>query len=94
MMISLILLFSLVSQYTLAAPGWRVINGQETIQNEYPSIISFQLSYGGHFCGGTLIDSTTVITAAHCVFPFRSYPVSYLKVRAGEHNFDVSDSPP
>merc|ERR1712004_68447 len=41
----------------------RIVGGQET---EIP--IPWQVSIRGHnhFCGGTILDSTTVLSAAHC----------------------------
>ena len=83
------LFLSLVCEEGYTAPSWRIINGQETLQNEYPSIVSIRF-YSSHLCGGTLLDNTTVLTAAHCLFNRRSYPVNSMKVRAGEHNFGVS----
>jgi len=57
----------------------RIINGKPAVQNEYPWMVA--LHYGDspntdfyhgvekHFivCGGTLISSKTVLTAAHCI---------------------------
>lgn len=33
----------------------------------HPWMVSLQTAAGGHFCGGTLITNTRVLTAAHCV---------------------------
>jgi len=67
-----------------AASKWRVINGQEAVQHEFPSMVSMQYN-GGHFCGATLVNSYTALTAAHCVYNFRTNNPSILSIRAGEH---------
>ncbi|KAL3765494.1 hypothetical protein ACHAW5_007377 [Stephanodiscus triporus] len=47
------------------AAGLRIINGEETEENEYPFVVSLQDSMG-HFCGGSLIAKDVVLSAAHC----------------------------
>lgn len=44
-----------------------IIDGREATSGEYPDLVSLQRS-GSHFCGGTLVDKRTVISAAHCFF--------------------------
>ena len=45
----------------------RVIGG-ETAESPIPWQVSIQKPYiGGAWCGGTILDSTTILTAAHCL---------------------------
>lgn len=44
----------------------RIIGGREVAVGAYPFMASIQTG-SRHFCGGSLIDSQTVLTAAHCV---------------------------
>lgn len=44
----------------------RIVGGQNTIPNSWPWQVSLQVS-GRHECGGSLIDSIHVLTAAHCL---------------------------
>ncbi|KAL4223260.1 Ovochymase-1 [Mactra antiquata] len=53
-------------------PKWveRIINGEESVNGSQPHQISLQYGYLGqyyHICGGSVIDQTIVLTAAHCV---------------------------
>ena len=36
-------------------------------KNKYPWVVAL-MSNGGQFCGGTLVASKYVVTAAHCMF--------------------------
>ncbi len=58
-----------------------IINGTNAEPHAFPFIISLQ-NEGTHFCGGSLINKNTVITAAHCV---RNLDPKTLSVVLGLH---------
>ena len=55
---------SCVSVLTLGQT--RIVGGQKTNSTSVPYKISLQDRDGRH-CGGTIIDNSWVVTAAHCV---------------------------
>ena len=58
----------------------RIVGGIEAIPNSWPWIVSLQLR--DHLCGGALIDTRHVLTAAHCLTSVIS---SQLRIIAGLH---------
>ncbi|XP_001513286.1 chymotrypsinogen A-like [Ornithorhynchus anatinus] len=44
----------------------RIVNGEEAKPGSWPWQASLQDASGWHFCGGSLINSQWVVTAAHC----------------------------
>jgi hypothetical protein len=60
------LLLLLASWQGLAQTG-NIVGGQPAQISDYPWQVSLRGGSGGHFCGGSLINSTWVLTAAHCV---------------------------
>jgi len=57
----------------------RIVGGTPAVIEEFPYQISLQYN-GKHICGGSIIGSFTVLTAAHCV---HNLPRSQLTVFAG-----------
>jgi trypsin len=47
----------------------KIVGGTAAAAGEFPYIISFQDTASGnfHFCGGSIYNTRTIITAAHCV---------------------------
>uniref|UniRef100_H2YAN1 Peptidase S1 domain-containing protein n=3 Tax=Ciona savignyi TaxID=51511 RepID=H2YAN1_CIOSA len=43
----------------------RIVGGSESVDGQFPWQVSMQ-QFGRHFCGGSLIDATHVMCAAHC----------------------------
>ncbi|XP_037947699.1 trypsin-like [Teleopsis dalmanni] len=58
----------------------RIVNGEDTTIEAHPYQVSIQKSSGGHFCGGSIINEDTVVTAAHCM---TGQDASNLKIRLG-----------
>ncbi|KAK8917100.1 Trypsin [Metarhizium anisopliae] len=46
----------------------RIRGGEAAKPGEFPSIVRIHYNSTGYLCGGSLLDSTTVLTAAHCWF--------------------------
>uniref|UniRef100_A0A6P7GZ37 Trypsin-like n=1 Tax=Diabrotica virgifera virgifera TaxID=50390 RepID=A0A6P7GZ37_DIAVI len=53
----------------------RIIGGQKAKIEDHPWIVYLYETSEGYFCGGSLINADTVITAAHC---FDSYPPTHI----------------
>ncbi|KAL1512190.1 hypothetical protein AB1Y20_005455 [Prymnesium parvum] len=67
-----------------------IVGGSEVeFARQYYWLVSLQSTGESHFCGGTLISSTWVLSAAHCTF---GTAASSIIVKIGLHNrFDFSD---
>ncbi|XP_046401602.1 uncharacterized protein LOC124167662 [Ischnura elegans] len=68
----------------------RIFGGEEANLKEYPwlALLQYQTSKGRQFlCGGSLISTRYVLTAAHCVTGIGN--VRLVAVRLGEHNTDT-----
>ncbi|KAK9686150.1 Trypsin [Popillia japonica] len=46
---------------------WRVVGGSNAPAGAYPFMVSMRSSGNAHFCGGTILNTMNVLTAAHCV---------------------------
>ncbi|CAH3142232.1 unnamed protein product [Porites lobata] len=66
----------------------RVIGGQNAKPGAWPWQIALK-RYGRFICGGSLISSQWVVTAAHCVAG-SSNPLSY-KIVVGDHNRNINE---
>lgn len=57
-----------------------ITNGQDVLLSDFPWQVSLQQKQGPHFCGGSIISSRFVITAAHCL---KGYRPADIKIMAG-----------
>jgi len=76
--------------------GNRIINGPDARKNVFPWMVNILSSTGppklgpqrARLCGGTLLNSRVVLSAAHCTFYENSsqIPVQMMKVNLGDHD--------
>ncbi|XP_073433042.1 chymotrypsin-like elastase family member 1 [Dendrobates tinctorius] len=92
-MFRLLLLASLVllgqCDEDFADQNGRVVGGTDVVKNSWPWQVSLQYLSGGywyHTCGGSLIRTNWVLTAAHCV----DWSATF-RVGLGDHNLYQSD---
>ena len=65
----------------------RIVGGEPARKNEFPWQVSLVRKWSSRpFCGGTLLSSSTVLTAAHC----ETLPLLF-RVVLGEHDVTASD---
>jgi len=66
----------------------RIVGGVEARKHEFPWLVRVQhKSGGGLLCGGAVISSRSILTAAHCISNPKS-DVANLQVLAGAHDVD------
>uniref|UniRef100_A0A3B4G6F5 Peptidase S1 domain-containing protein n=1 Tax=Pundamilia nyererei TaxID=303518 RepID=A0A3B4G6F5_9CICH len=77
------------SSYICGQPklNTRIVGGQEASPGSWPWQVSLQRS-GSHFCGGSLINSQWVLTAAHC---FQTTNLRGLTVNLGRQSLQGSN---
>lgn len=64
-----------------------IVGGSDVDIAEYPWQISLQGTWGGHFCGGSVIRDTWVLTAQHCV---AGESPGNLRIAAGMSNLSAA----
>jgi len=63
-------------------PGVRIVGGTEAPKNAWPWQAMLTYSWGGQFCGGTLIHPQWVLSATHCL---KTKTPSGIKIKMGAH---------
>jgi len=70
--------------------GSKIVGGQNADKNEYPWQVALKYNNNRYpFCGGTLLNSKTVLTAGHCLEGVRA---NQFKVVLGEHNLEINEN--
>lgn len=59
-----------------------IVGGEQTTIERFPWTVSLQ-RLGSHFCGGSIISTTRILSAAHCTV---GIPATSISIRAGSTN--------
>jgi trypsin len=82
-------LLAFASAASLPANSSKIVNGVAVSSiDKYPWMTYLELKESNSFCGGVLLDSTTILTAAHCSFSTKPDQAS-----ATARRFDVTKTP-
>jgi hypothetical protein len=76
------------------AKNLRIVNGENAIPNSWPMVVSLTDSPTStqHFCGGTILSESYILTAAHCVDrPSNDPSFEKLSIVAGIQNLSQPD---
>ena len=70
----------------------RIVNGEDAKLGQFPhQVLWASDSYGSVFCGGSIYNKSTIITAAHCCVPVDEGDVQLEDMRIIAGKIDVDD---
>lgn len=80
---------------SIPQPKLKIVGGSHSAFGEWPWMVSVRrTSFFGfaskHRCGGAVLNSNWIITAAHCV---DDLPKSQIRIRVGEYDFSSTQEP-
>jgi len=85
-----VLLLQECSSSSLPQRGGRIVGGEEAGLKDAPWQVSLRnfITGNSHFCGGTIIAPSWILTASHCLDGIT--PIQY-EIMAGQHNIRLPD---
>lgn len=70
---------------TTSAHQGRVIGGEDAPEGSIPYQVSLQYIYGGHYCGGSILNEYWIVTGANCLY---GYNHSHIQIVAGTNEWE------
>ncbi|XP_077267756.1 chymotrypsin-1-like [Temnothorax americanus] len=87
-----VLIFACLAVAAYGYPNIHIVGGSEAPPGKFPYQVSLRKNER-HFCGGSIINQYTILTAAHCITGFRtSNALRSLTVHAGTNLLNESGS--
>lgn len=75
----------------VAKSSGRIVGGTVARAHSWPWQVAMLRKNGGQICGGSILNSQWVMTAAHCCVAYAAVPSSY-QIRVGAHNINAGPS--
>ena len=62
----------------------RIIGGENAVEYSWPMMVSIRWPMKDvHWCGGTILSNSFILTAAHCLYEYESNPPEHLTISVG-----------